>query len=183
MASTEEMESVRISFSTRARSSRMRVKISWRAKSCWILDMKASSVYPRAVTVAQGHAGLWRGPAAFLPRARNAAGPRHKPAWPCATVTALGYTEDAFMSKIQQLLARQEIFTLIRDDLARVEKEIRTDSISSVDAITAIGQYLHASGGKRLRPALLLLCARACGARDTDLAVRLGAVVELIHTA
>ncbi len=87
------------------------------------------------------------------------------------------------MPKIQQLLARQEIFHLIRDDLTRVEKEIRTDSISSVDAITAIGQYLHASGGKRLRPALLLLCARACGARDTDLAVRLGAVVELIHTA
>ncbi len=87
------------------------------------------------------------------------------------------------MSKIQQLLTRQEVFHLIRDDLARVEKEIRTDSISSVDAITAIGQYLHASGGKRLRPALLLLCARACGARDTDLAVRLGAVVELIHTA
>src|SRR5262245_56781819 len=86
-------------------------------------------------------------------------------------------------SKLQQLLTRQEVFHLIRDDLARVEKEIRTDSISSVDAITAIGQYLHASGGKRLRPALLLLCARACDARDTDLAVRLGAVVELIHTA
>ena len=84
--------------------------------------------------------------------------------------------------RTQPLLSRQEIFALIREDLARVEKEIRTDSISSVDAITAIGQYLHGSGGKRLRPALLLLSAGACGYQG-DLAVRLGAVMELIHTA
>jgi len=86
------------------------------------------------------------------------------------------------MSRIQQLLGRQEIFSLIREDLARVDKEIRTDSISSVDAITAIGRYLHGSGGKRLRPALLLLSARACGCQS-DVTIRLGAVVELIHTA
>ena len=85
--------------------------------------------------------------------------------------------------RIQQLLTRQEIFSLIGDDLSLVEKEIRTDSISSVDAITAIGQYLQGSGGKRLRPALLLLSARACGGQVNDLAIRLGAVVELIHTA
>ena len=86
------------------------------------------------------------------------------------------------MPKIQQVMSRQEVFTLIREGLAQVEKEIRTDSISSVDAITAIGQHLHGSGGKRLRPALLLLSARACGFQG-DLAIRLGAVVELIHTA
>jgi len=85
-------------------------------------------------------------------------------------------------------LSRQEIFGLIRDDLARVEKEICTDSISSVDAITAIGQYLQDSGGKRLRPALLLLAGRACGDSNSggsasDLGIRMGAVVELIHTA
>ena len=92
------------------------------------------------------------------------------------------------ISRIQQLLTRQEIFHLIQDDLSRVEKEIRTDSISSVDAITAIGQYLHGNGGKRLRPALLLLAARASSAQDlsgerSDFAIRLGAVVEIIHTA
>ncbi len=86
------------------------------------------------------------------------------------------------IQRLQQALTRQEIFALIADDLARVEQEIRTDSISSVDAITAIGQYLHDGGGKRLRPALLLLSAGACGYQG-DMAVRLGAVVELIHTA
>ncbi|MBI3697809.1 MAG: polyprenyl synthetase family protein [Acidobacteria bacterium] len=87
------------------------------------------------------------------------------------------------MPKIQQLVTRQEIFSLIREDLARVEEEIGTDFISSVDAITAIGQYLQGSGGKRLRPALLLLSARACGDNGGELAIRLGAVVEMIHTA
>src|SRR2546422_664786 len=86
------------------------------------------------------------------------------------------------LSRIQQVLTRQEIFALIREDLSRVEKEIRTDAISSVDAITAIGEYLHGSGGKRLRPALVLLSAGACGFRG-DIAIRLAAVVELIHTA
>jgi octaprenyl-diphosphate synthase len=86
------------------------------------------------------------------------------------------------IQRLQQLLTRQEIFALIADDLRRVEKEIRTDSISSVDAITAISQYLHDGGGKRLRPALVLLSAGACGFQG-DLAIRLGAVVELIHTA
>ena len=87
------------------------------------------------------------------------------------------------MPKIQQLLTRQEVFSLIREDLVRVEKEIGTDSISSVEAITAIGQYLQGSGGKRLRPALLLLSARASGYNGGELAIRLGAVVEMIHTA
>ena len=82
----------------------------------------------------------------------------------------------------QQLLSREEIFALVRDELSRVEKEIGADSISSIDAVTAIGRHLQASGGKRLRPALLLLTARACGSRD-EMAIRLGAVVELIHTA
>lgn len=86
------------------------------------------------------------------------------------------------IQRLQQLLTRQEIFALIADDLRRVEKEIRTDSISSVDAITAISRYLHDGGGKRLRPALVLLSAGACGFQG-DLAIRLGAVVELIHTA
>ena len=42
--------------------------------------------------------------------------------------------------------------------------------------------YLQNGGGKRLRPALLLLAAGACGERG-DAAIRLGAVVEIIHTA
>ena len=41
---------------------------------------------------------------------------------------------------------------LIQDDLAEVEKKLSAESVASVDAVTAIGQYLQSSGGKRLRP-------------------------------
>jgi len=51
-----------------------------------------------------------------------------------------------------------------------------------VDAVTAIGQYLHASGGKRLRPAMLLLSAKLAGGANST-AIQLAAVVELIHGA
>src|SRR5438094_699804 len=54
--------------------------------------------------------------------------------------------------------------------------------VSSVSPITEIGQYLQVSGGKRLRPALVLLASKACG-YEGPAAIKLGAVVELIHTA
>jgi octaprenyl-diphosphate synthase len=79
-------------------------------------------------------------------------------------------------------LTAKDIFDLVRDDLARVEQEIAVQGGSSVAPAAEISGYLLEGGGKRLRPALLLLSARLCGAR-TDSAIRLGAVVEMIHTA
>lgn len=85
------------------------------------------------------------------------------------------------MAPIKNLTGR-EIFDLVRTDLQKVEEEFCRQSVSSVPAITEIGQYLQFSGGKRLRPALLLLGAKFCGYEGPS-AIRLGAVVELIHTA
>lgn len=79
-------------------------------------------------------------------------------------------------------ISRREVQNLLAADLKRVEKEIGTDTICSVDTVTAISHHLQKSGGKRLRPALLLLSSGACGYRG-DAAIRLGAVVEIIHTA
>ena len=76
----------------------------------------------------------------------------------------------------------KEIFELLRDDLVALEREFGRDTVSQVTAITEIGEYLRAGGGKRIRPALLLLAARLFE-RDTRAAIRLGAVVEIIHTA
>jgi octaprenyl-diphosphate synthase len=76
----------------------------------------------------------------------------------------------------------REILGLVRDDLIQVERAISLESVASVDAITTIGQYIHEAGGKRLRPTLLLLCSRLCGGGG-DSAVRMGAVVEMIHAA
>lgn len=85
-------------------------------------------------------------------------------------------------SKIRQSIVAHEIIDLVRADLALVEQEIGFESVASVEAITTINQYLHAGGGKRLRPMLLLLIARLFGP-TSDSARRLAAVVEMIHTA
>jgi len=76
----------------------------------------------------------------------------------------------------------KEIFDLLHDDLAAIEREFGRDTVSSVRAITEIGEYLRAGGGKRLRPALLLLSAKLLNYSGQG-AIRLGAVVEMIHTA
>ena len=76
----------------------------------------------------------------------------------------------------------KEIFDLLRDDLVALENEFGKDTVSNVGAITEIGEYLRAGGGKRIRPALLLLSARLLDYQGQG-AVRLGAVVEIIHTA
>jgi octaprenyl-diphosphate synthase len=76
----------------------------------------------------------------------------------------------------------KELFELLRDDLLALEDEFGRDTVSGVHAITEIGEYLRAGGGKRIRPALLLLSAKLVDYRGQG-AVRLGAVVEIIHTA
>jgi len=76
----------------------------------------------------------------------------------------------------------KEIFDLLREDLAAIEREFGGYSVSTVQAITEIGEYLRRGGGKRLRPALLLLAAKMLDYKGSG-AVRLGAVVEIIHTA
>ena len=76
----------------------------------------------------------------------------------------------------------KEVFDLLRDDLVALEGEFGRDTVSRVAAITEIGEYLRNGGGKRIRPALLLLSAKLLAYRGQG-AVRLGAVVEIIHTA
>ena len=86
------------------------------------------------------------------------------------------------LSRIRQSIVAHEIFELVQPDLELVEQEIGVESVASVEAITTISQYLHAGGGKRLRPTLLLLTTRLFGPTN-DSARRLAAVVEMIHTA
>lgn len=84
--------------------------------------------------------------------------------------------------KLGQTFSALEIHQIVKDDLKCVEEEIRLESIASVDTISAITKHLHAGGGKRLRPTLLLLACRLFRKPD-ETAFRLGAVVEMVHTA
>ncbi|HUY82262.1 MAG TPA: polyprenyl synthetase family protein [Acidobacteriaceae bacterium] len=76
----------------------------------------------------------------------------------------------------------KEVFDLLHDDLIAIEREFGSESVSSVAAITEISGYLREGGGKRIRPSLLLLSARSQGYSSEGM-FRLGAVVEMIHTA
>jgi len=76
----------------------------------------------------------------------------------------------------------REVFDLLRDDLTAIENELGRDAVSSVSTITEIAEYLRVGGGKRIRPSLLLLAARCLGYTGPGM-IRLGAVVELVHTA
>jgi octaprenyl-diphosphate synthase len=76
----------------------------------------------------------------------------------------------------------KEVFDLLRDDLVAIEQEFERLSTSDVDSITEIAGYLREGGGKRIRPALLLLAAKALGHTGNS-SIRLGAVVEMVHTA
>jgi octaprenyl-diphosphate synthase len=80
------------------------------------------------------------------------------------------------------LLTAREIFDLVRDDLALVEEELTRQSRAAFEPVSEITSYLLGGGGKRLRPALLLLSARYSGSRSNS-AIRLATVVELLHSA
>lgn len=74
------------------------------------------------------------------------------------------------------------LFEPIRADLERVEQEFVRHLQSQVGVIPRVGEYIQASGGKRVRPAVLLMAARLCG-YSGDRAVLHASVLEYIHTA
>ncbi len=76
----------------------------------------------------------------------------------------------------------REIYKLIEKELTQVEEELARQSSSDIRLIDDIGRYIRGSGGKRIRPAILLLGSKMCG-YEGPIGPRLGAVVELIHSA
>jgi len=76
----------------------------------------------------------------------------------------------------------ESVLALIGDDLKSVERQFKKDLESDVPLIRKVGEYVLSSGGKRIRPALLLLAAKLL-AYSGDRHVPLASVVEFIHTA
>ena len=75
-----------------------------------------------------------------------------------------------------------QMFEPVRADLEAVEREFERQVQSQVGVIPEIGRYIQKSGGKRVRPAVLLMAARLCGYTGPR-AILNAAVVEFIHTA
>ena len=81
-------------------------------------------------------------------------------------------------------LAARRIFGLIRDEMSLVEAEFERQARSNIQVIDYLGEYLRSSGGKRVRPALLILASYAVGGkRSSDNVICLATVMEMLHTA
>lgn len=109
--------------------------------------------------------------------------PREKPA-----KSPLQWAFPAFKTQIemvQQALSVKTVLQPIAEDMQTLDAVIRRSLHSEVPLINTISDYIIQAGGKRLRPALVLLLARALGANSQQMAVAtdLAAIVEFIHTA
>ncbi|AEP35990.1 Octaprenyl-diphosphate synthase/Dimethylallyltransferase [Taylorella asinigenitalis MCE3] len=76
----------------------------------------------------------------------------------------------------------KEIFQPISEDMSAVDKVIRSRLNSDVVLIRTIGEYIISAGGKRIRPAMLLMMAKAMG-YEGSLHHLMAAVIEFIHTS
>ena len=75
-----------------------------------------------------------------------------------------------------------DVVALARDDMNAVDRVISASLQSDVELVSQVSEYIVMSGGKRLRPVIVLLAARAFGYRGED-HVRAAAIIEFIHTA
>lgn len=75
-----------------------------------------------------------------------------------------------------------DVWEAYRGELEGVETQVRKNLDSSVALVNTVAAHILSSGGKRIRPLLLLLCARLCGHAGQD-HHQLGSLVEFIHTA
>ena len=86
--------------------------------------------------------------------------------------------------KLNPQTAAKKIFSLIKTEMNLVEAEFEQQASSNIQVINYLGDYLRASGGKRVRPALLILANYATGgAASRENVVRLATVMEMLHTA
>ena len=78
----------------------------------------------------------------------------------------------------------KNVFGLVGAELSLVEAEFERQASSNIQVIDYLGEYLRQSGGKRVRPALLILSNYAIGGNGSDpRVIRLATVMEMLHTA
>ena len=83
----------------------------------------------------------------------------------------------------EQKASLEEIRSLVSEEWSLLDQEIEKQLSSDIELINNISQYIVNSGGKRIRPLIVLLSARACGASDLDRIIKAAAMIEFIHTA
>lgn len=86
--------------------------------------------------------------------------------------------------KLNPETTARKVFGLIKTEMGLVEAEYERQAASNIQVIDYLSDYLRSSGGKRVRPALLILSAYASGGNGReDNVIRLATVMEMLHTA
>jgi len=85
--------------------------------------------------------------------------------------------------KPESRMTFSDIFELLESDLKRVEEKLHSNFRSDVPLISTISAYLSNSGGKRIRPILVLLTSKMFGYNGGERDIVFSCVVEFIHTA
>jgi octaprenyl-diphosphate synthase len=85
-------------------------------------------------------------------------------------------------SQIKKVPGIRDLYREIQKDLEAVEEELREFTKSPNEIIAEIGSYLFKNAGKRIRPALLILCSKLCGYKGKE-HISMSSLVETIHTA
>ena len=86
-------------------------------------------------------------------------------------------------SAVRAKITAQQIFRLIETEMAAVEIEFERQARSNIQIVRHIGKYLHQTGGKRVRPALLILAAKIFGEEINEPVIEMATVMEFLHTA
>lgn len=90
----------------------------------------------------------------------------------------------AYALRSNRRLSLPEWAGSIADQLDAVEGLIESTAASGIDIVSRISLHAFSAGGKRIRPALVILSAGACGsAPDSINVIKIAAAVELVHTA
>lgn len=93
-------------------------------------------------------------------------------------------TSGPFAELEEPQVAAGRIFGLIASELIEVEAEFERQAQSNIQVIAYLGEYLRASGGKRVRPALTILSSYAVGGDGVRQSlIRMATVMEFLHTA
>ena len=78
---------------------------------------------------------------------------------------------------------KQDILAPVATDFAAMDKLINEGISSKVALVMSVSKHVVEAGGKRMRPIMCLLAARACGETDLGNAQKLAAIIEMLHTA
>ena len=78
---------------------------------------------------------------------------------------------------------QQDILSPVATDFAAMDKLINEGISSKVALVMSVSKHVVEAGGKRMRPIMCLLAARACGETDLTKAQKLAAIIEMLHTA